>query len=358
MNISIISFSARGYELSENLAHTLSNTNGKDKYHVTWERCRPGKLHSWTGENFSRDALIFIGSCGIAVRAIAPFVKSKVSDPAVIVMDERGKYCISLLSGHIGGANRLVRILAELTGAEPVITTATDLNNLFSVDEWAASQGMKIINPGNIVKTADKILNGETIFLNSLVPVGGPVPPNVEYYYSKPFSPDYMEKKDEAKGSIKEDPDVLVSWKTCPGKDILHIVPPVLVMGVGCRKGTSEMKIQEAFYKACIKGNIQPEALSMVCSIDLKKNEAGLINFCSSHGLTLTCYSSQDLSNVHGNFPSSKFVSEITGVDNVCQRSAALACGSSHSIIMEKTVIDGITLSFGIKPMEFSFDYQ
>ena len=173
MNISIISFSARGYELSENLARTLSNTNGKDKYHVTWERCRPGKLHSWTGENFSRDALIFIGSCGIAVRAIAPFVKSKVSDPAVIVMDERGKYCISLLSGHIGGANRLVRILAELTGAEPVITTATDLNNLFSVDEWASSQGMKIINPGNIVKTADKLLNGETIFLKSLVPVGG-----------------------------------------------------------------------------------------------------------------------------------------------------------------------------------------
>ena len=104
--------------------------------------------------------------------------------------------------------------------------------------------------------------------------------------------------------------------------------------------------------------NIQPEALSMVCSIDLKKNEAGLINFCSSHGLTLTCYSSQDLSKVHGNFPSSKFVSETTGVDNVCQRSAALACGGSHSIIMEKTVIDGITLSFGIKPMEFSFDYQ
>lgn len=151
MNISIISFSARGYELSENLARTLSNTNGKDEYNVTWERCRPGKLHNWTGENFSRDALIFIGSCGIAVRAIAPLVKSKVSDPAVIVMDERGKYCISLLSGHIGGANRLVRILAELTGAEPVITTATDLNNLFSVDEWASSQGMKIINPGNIV---------------------------------------------------------------------------------------------------------------------------------------------------------------------------------------------------------------
>ena len=358
MNISIISFSARGYELSENLAHTLSNTNGKDKYHVTWERCRPGKLHNWTVENFSNDALIFIGSCGIAVRAIAPLVKSKVSDPAVIVMDERGKYCISLLSGHIGGANRLVRILAELTGAEPVITTATDLNNLFSVDEWASSQGMKIINPGNIVKTADKILNGETIFLKSLVPVGGPVPPNVEYYYSKPFSTDYMEKKDEAKGSVKEDPDVLVSWKTCPGKNILHIVPPVLVMGVGCQKGTSEMKIQEAFYKACIKENIQPEALSMVCSIDLKKEEAGLINFCSSHGLNLTCYSSQDLSKVHGNFPSSEFVSEITGVDNVCQRSAALACGSSRRIIMEKTVIDGITLSFGIKPMEFSFNYQ
>ena len=102
-----------------------------------------GTLSEWTAEQFrSKDLLIFIGSTGIAVRSIAPYVQSKKTDPAVIVVDEQGRHAISLLSGHIGGANELTLLVAELTGAEPVITTATDLHGKFAVDAFAARRNL------------------------------------------------------------------------------------------------------------------------------------------------------------------------------------------------------------------------
>ncbi|MDR2606089.1 MAG: cobalamin biosynthesis protein CbiG, partial [Oscillospiraceae bacterium] len=100
-------------------------------------RCSDGGLAEWTAANWSRDALVFIGSCGIAVRAIAPHVKSKTSDPAVIVVDELGTFVISLLSGHLGGANELAMRVAERLGTTPVITTATDINGVPAVDSLA-----------------------------------------------------------------------------------------------------------------------------------------------------------------------------------------------------------------------------
>ena len=92
----------------------------------------------------SSDALIFVGACGIAVREIAPYVRDKRTDPAVVCIDERARFAISLLSGHIGGANALTAELAEALGATPVITTATDVNGRFSVDAWAAQNGWTI----------------------------------------------------------------------------------------------------------------------------------------------------------------------------------------------------------------------
>ena len=95
-------------------------------------------LADWTRKQFSQaDCLVFVGACGIAVRAIAPFVKDKFADPAVLVIDEQGRFCISLLSGHVGGANAFANLCAQALGATPVITTATELNHAFAVDVFA-----------------------------------------------------------------------------------------------------------------------------------------------------------------------------------------------------------------------------
>lgn len=341
MKIAVISFSNKGEELGNRIAAGLRDHFGAD---VTAERCRHGALSSWTSDNFEKDALIFVGSCGIAVRAVAPFVTSKLTDPAVAVIDETGRYCISLLSGHIGGANRLVRIISGLTGSEPVITTATDRNGVFSVDAWASSMGMKIYDGRNIMTVADKLLSGAPVTMVSEVDIGGTVPFGVSVSLS------------DGRDTGAETADILVSYHNCHDAKALHLVPPVLVMGIGCRRGTTFASIQEAFSTACEKLDLHPSALCSVSSVDLKKDETGIREFCQFHGVPFHCYSADELNSVDGDFTPSGFVSRITGTDNVCERSAAAECGRKGRIIMHKTVVNGIALSFSVRPGDFTFD--
>ena len=134
MRIAILSFSSEGQLLGRRLREALEG-RGSD---CTLRRCPEGGLREWTQNHFlSNEALIFVGSCGLAVRAIAPFVQSKSSDPAVLVIDETGKFVVSLLSGHLGGANELTKWVAEQLSATPVITTATDRRGLL---RWTAGR--------------------------------------------------------------------------------------------------------------------------------------------------------------------------------------------------------------------------
>ena len=138
-----VAFTGKGAALAERLRAELGGTVRV-----------PGEgfsLSAWTAENFpEREALIFIGAAGIALRAVAPHIRSKAEDPAVLCVDETGRFVIPLLSGHLGGANELARRLAAMTGGMPVITTATDLNRAFAVDLWAKSHGMTVLQPERI----------------------------------------------------------------------------------------------------------------------------------------------------------------------------------------------------------------
>lgn len=147
-----------------------------------------GTLSEWTAEQFrSKDLLIFIGSTGIAVRSIAPYVQSKKTDPAVIVVDEQGRHAISLLSGHIGGANELTLLVAELTGAEPVITTATDLHGKFAVDAFAGDEksvyGFHACSEGNCAALVDNLKVG----MWSAFPVTDVIPPELDTEGEEPL---------------------------------------------------------------------------------------------------------------------------------------------------------------------------
>ena len=154
MSRAYLAFTEKGMALAHRLARALPGSVS---------RCGAGgvRLAEWTSTQFAQaDALIFVGAVGIAVRAIAPHCKSKATDPAVVVLDECGRFSVPLLSGHLGGANALARALAEACGAIPVITTATDANGVFAVDEWAKAQGCAVLEPERIKLVSGALLAG------------------------------------------------------------------------------------------------------------------------------------------------------------------------------------------------------
>lgn len=321
MNIRLISFTDQGQRLANHLAEGLSGTA---------MRCgQPLSLDDWTKEGFSAaDALIFVGAVGIAVRAIAPYVTSKLHDPAVVVVDETGTFAVSLLSGHLGGANDLTRQAAKLCGAVPVITTATDRNGVFAVDSWARMQGCTVENPRRIKEISSRLLSGETIKITSEWPIAGAIPDGVELTEAQNY-------------------DVHVTL-TKTEESALRIIPKIAVLGVGCKLGTPQSAIEQAFSELCDQENLCPEAFGLVCSIDRKAEEPGLLAFCKAHSLSFVTYSAEQLMQAEGEFSASPFVRQITGVDNVCERSAVL--GSGGRLFVKKRAGNGVTMAAALKP--------
>ncbi|UOO37914.1 cobalt-precorrin 5A hydrolase [Oscillospiraceae bacterium CM] len=330
MNIGMIVFTARGFDLGERLCAALEGAG----HHVLLNRCANGALDHWTKSRFATDdALVFVGAAGIAVRAIAPYIKSKTSDPAVLVLDETGRFVIPILSGHIGGANDLARTIGALYGAIPVITTATDCSGVFAVDAWASRKQMCILNPERIKWISARLLAGEKIAFRSLFPIKGKLPEG--------FSED------------KKNYDIAITIKTKGSHAALRLVPPVLTLGVGCRRGVSAEDLDRAFDMILKKSSFYEEAVCQVCSIDLKAEEAGLLSFCRSRNLPFRTFSALALADVQGSFTASEFVRKTTGVDNVCERSAVL--GSGGTLLTKKDAGNGITMAFAVAPYTVRF---
>lgn len=278
--------------------------------------------------------MIFVGSCGIAVRSIAPHLRTKLTDPAVICVDELGHFAISLLSGHIGGANRIAARLAKILGAQAVITTATDINNRFSVDSWAARQGFAIDNIKICKQISSQILETDVGF-DSCLSVNGSLP--------KGLLP-------QKNGKI----GILLSWyKETPFETTLRIIPPRLHLGIGCRKGVSCKNISQAAEQVLKANNIDFRAIKSVHSIDLKAEEEGLKQFCRQNNLSFECYSADQLMQLKGHFSSSEFVKGITGADNVCERAALM---QADKLIVKKTAVDGVTVAVAADMTEVYFE--
>ena len=332
MKVGILTFSETGLALGERLTEYF--TAKADDVSVT--RCKDGGLAAWTQTHFASDeALIFIGSAGLAVRAIAPYLKSKTTDPAVVVADELKTYSISLLSGHLGGANGLAVEIARVLGAIPVVTTATDLHGVFAVDTWAKKQGLMIANPERIKWVSSRLLAGETIKLKSKFPVEGELPIGIEL--------------------AEDSGDILVTYRA-RGNAALRLVPSVVTLGVGCKKDTDAEIIENAFSLTLAKASCHPAAVKRVCSIDLKANEPGILEFCLRHALPYRTFSAKELAAVPGKFRGSAFVKSVTGVDNVCERSAVLGSGEGGKLLTQKDAGHGVTMALAIEPYVLRFD--
>lgn len=321
MSRAYLAFTAKGEALAHRLAEALPGSVSRCGGDVT--------LKGWTAEHFAQDeALIFVGAVGIAVRAIAPHCRNKAADPAVVVVDEGGNFAVPLLSGHLGGANALARALAKACGAVPVITTATDVNGLFAVDLWAKAQNCAVLEPERIKCVSGALLAGQTVRYWSPWPVAGETPAGVK------------------KADAPEAADFALTLT--PQGGALHIVPRIGVLGVGCRRGTTAQQMEEAFAAFCAASGLSPAAVCAAASIDLKKDEPGLAAFCKAHGWPITFYPADELRAVPGQFTPSAFVASVTGVDNVCERSAVKASGGT--LLLPKTAGGGVTLALAVRP--------
>lgn len=327
MTLRLLAFTDRGFALAQTLAGALDGEAA---------RCGPSLgLAEWTAESFSQaDALIFVGAAGIAVRAIAPHIRHKAADPAVVLVDESGRFAIPILSGHLGGANDLARKIAAQLGAVPVITTATDVRGLFAVDEWAKRQNCRVRNPEAIVHVSSKVLSGGTAGIYSPWSISGRPP-------------------EHAALAAERGCDIKLTVRRESG-DALCLIPAIAVLGVGCRRGASQTALERAFAELLETSGLDSLAFHQVCSIDLKRDEPGLLAFCQSRGLPLVTFSAQALRTVEGDFSSSAFVQSVAGVDNVCERSAVL--GSGGALIVKKHAGDGVTMAAALAP--FSPDWR
>ncbi|MBR6091060.1 MAG: cobalt-precorrin 5A hydrolase [Anaerolineaceae bacterium] len=294
----------------------------------------PSPSGSFYMERFdSSDALLFVSACGIAVRMIAPFIRSKQTDPAVVCIDELGRYVIPILSGHIGGANKLAEKIASKLGAQPVITTATDINNRFSVDSWAVLQGFAIDNL-QAVKAVSAAILEQSVPICSQLPLPEKLP---------------IRLTPGETGSI----GIHIGWeKREPFTITLRVIPKNLYVGIGCRKGTSADEIRDAVNTVVDRNNIDQRALKALTSIELKADEPGLLKYARKSGLPLYFFSAEELQEVPGQFAHSDFVEKITGVDNVCERAAMIR---ADQLIVPKTAVGNVTVAIAAEISEVQF---
>lgn len=351
MKLAVISFTKAGENICRNLVNAFSDA-GESCTGYTGKRMPEaqdsglkqvrGSLSEWTGQQFSQaDGLIFIGAAGIAVRLIAPHLKDKLTDPAVVVVDEAGQFSISLLSGHVGGANRLAEHVAEILGATAVVTTASDVRGRTAIDVWAKDHGLSITDRRLAKEVAAALLDGETIGFFSDIPMAAPEDPGYE--------------KDRAHRRNV--------WVTCrlhpdsekvPCGEILRLVPKTLVLGVGCRKGTPAANVETAVRETLKAENLDIRAVAALASIDLKKEEAGLLELSRTIKIPFVTYSSEALAAVQGEFTESGFVRQVTGVGNVCERSALLGAGPGGQLVVKKQVHPGVTVAVAEKTILYT----
>lgn len=270
------------------------------------------------------DALVFIMATGIVVRCIAALVQHKSTDPAVVVSDEAGRFAISLLSGHLGGANQLAEQLAEQTGAQAVITTASDTQGKQSVDMFAKEHHLHITDWQALTQVTAILINGgQLVYRNeTLLPIA--LPPC----------------------KTTGDATVLIRNKTIasPPKSVV-LYARNLIIGVGCRKDKAPEVMHDFVQQQLAKYQLAEASVAAVVSVEVKRNEKAILELAKGFGVEPHFYTIAELQEVAHLFTESDFVKATIGVGAVCEPSAYLAGEKSGRFIVEKTQHNGMTLS-------------
>lgn len=360
MELAVVSFTPGGKEQAERIKELLVQSGEEHVWKVTHAH-KPRPLQEWCRESFGKsDALLFIGAMGIAVRTIAPFLQDKTKDPAVLVMDERAEHVISVLSGHIGGANELACFLAERLGAEPVITTASDVNHKIAIDVFAKKNHLVISDMRRAKEAAAAIVEGRPVSFRCEGNIKGQIP---------------QELSTDPKEAAFQ---IAVTPYTNLTGAVLQLIPKAFVLGIGCKKGKTMEEIEHRVLEECEKHHISIQSIQTAATIDLKQEEQGLLAFCEKYEIPITFYTAEELREVPGVYQSSGFVQNVTGVDNVCERAAIRKvweelCGKDEGkktmenvpcvwtpkpgrMVIEKSGKEGVTIALAERDWSVEFE--
>ncbi len=273
-------------------------------------------------EHFKQyDFLVFIMATGIVVRTIAPLIQSKTTDPAVIVIDEKGKHVISLLSGHIGGANQFAVTIAEQIGATPVITTATDLNQTLAFDVIAVKNGYSIANIKSLMHISQAMINRDPVGLYCSQPIQGELPDNLVLV------------DEPTKMTLPYNVAVTEQCVEQTANHTLHLVPNSLVVGIGCRKGKTKAQIEAALTAVFAEHQLDKRAIHHIATVDVKKDEVGLIEFCQAAGYRLDIIDRPRIAAIEDQFGGSSFVKQTIGVGAVAEPCAYLSSEAGEKLV-------------------------
>ena len=357
MKISILCLSISGYETALQIKEVLKNEYETEIFRkgTSFEDSIPDSLNQWTEKHFGDDAVIFVSSAGIAVRAIAPFVKSKKTDPAVLVVDDMFNFVIPLLSGHLGGANRLASRIAEAKDATAVITTSTDIHGKFAPDVFAQRNGLIITDFTRAKEAAAALVRGEKITVYCDCEVIGNIPKEAQ-----------VRSLEELRSSdgVRSGFSIVISPYEKDGNaavNSLWLIPKTAYLGIGLKEGKPEKDIEKTAKECMEKAGITGLAVKRISSVDIKEKERGL----HEYGEKLLCdtefFTSEELESVAGEFTDSEFVKSITGVGNVCERSALLSAmrdgdETDAELIEKKFSLNGVTAAIALKKGRISFE--
>lgn len=372
MKIAILTLTKNG----QNLALRISKKLEKDPTVITVDI-----FHKNIGETlkdifFHYDCFIGVMAAGIMVRIICTLIRSKTEDPAVLVVDEKGKHVISLLSGHLGGGNEFTLKIAQITGADPVITTSTDINGKMGVDSMARKYHLSLDDPAKILPINRALINGEVVELC--------LPPSLEFIYgdelvkrsytpcctrnSSPSKEHFLNEGCEELPSLEglegiggigesiEGLEKSSSLETSPenvevsyNHAKLVLRPKRVVVGLGSRKGVSPEAVLEAVKEAMNLLGLPLERIDLLATAEPKKHEKGIVETAGELGLTLEIIPLHDLENFkHPDISDSALVREIFGVAGICEPAALIGAGRGSKLIFRKKAFNKVTVAVAV----------
>ncbi|UOF89795.1 cobalamin biosynthesis protein [Fodinisporobacter ferrooxydans] len=293
----------------------------------------------------SYQGIIGIVSLGAMVRMIAPLLKDKKTDPAVLVIDDRANYVVSVLSGHLGGANDLTKQVAGVLGAIPVITTASDVGETLAVDLLGREFGFEIENFAKVTQVSAAVVNEQRVHI---IQEAGE---RNWWKYKKPL-PSHLQVFETFESARKQlfdaalviTPRLLTQEEedTFLANGVLYR-PKVVVIGIGCNKGTSALEIEQVIQTTLAEAELSMMSVRNLATIDLKKDEPGLVEVCARHGWRLDTYTAAELNTIPIPNPSDT-VYKYVGAYGVSEPCARLSSGASEWVV-EKVKSGNVTIS-------------
>ncbi len=294
---------------------------------------------------------ICIMATGIVVRTITPFLTHKSVDPAVVVVDEKGRFAISLVSGHLGGANELAKQVSSLTGGESVVTTATDVHSMPAIDLLAKRLGSRTLDFSTLKGCNYALLHGEKV---------GIYPDTLKPYFSVRGKQKILFYK-TINGLIASDSAykiIITNRKamadTTKRDNLLLLTPRNLVVGIGCNSTTSSREIEETVKNVLNRAHLSFEAIKKIATVTLKSNEKGLLNFVRKYNFQIEFHTPKQLNRVACPTPPSKNVLNAVGSKGVCEPAALLSAGVT-TLLCKKTKTPNVTVAVAEIPLERFF---